>query len=111
MNAAELVERARDLGATFTVPEPGRVHVSAPEPLPDELMSALRELKLQVLELLTQGSDYSIAVCSCNPLPSVKLDGHLAHAGCGPGYERCDACGYTWRCKLCGGCRRCRTPG
>ncbi len=49
--------------------------------------------------------------CSCDPLPSQAEYGHLAQAGCGPSYERCSACGYRWRCKICSGCRRCRFPG
>src|SRR5919106_2097644 len=32
-------------------------------------------------------------------------------AGCGPNYPVCSACGYTWYCKTCGGCRQCATPG
>ncbi len=102
MNAAELLEQARGLGATFTVPEPGRVHVSAPEPLPDELMSALRELKPQVLDLLTHVPDYSITACVCDqPI-----------GGTGP--ERCEVCwqplvpttpgvvAADWQCALAG---------
>jgi len=52
-----------------------------------------------------------VGVCTCDPLPSVKDSGHLAHAGCGPDYLRCTACGKTWECKRCGGCRYCRVPG
>jgi hypothetical protein len=32
-------------------------------------------------------------------------------AGCGPQYPRCSACGYTWYCRACGGCRQCPAPG
>ena len=107
MTASDLLSRAYDLGATFTVPEPGRVHVSAPEPLPDNLMAELRRYKAEVIELL---SSLPADACFCNPLPSQKEYGYMAQAGCGPGYKRCDACGYTWRCSMCGGCRQCRTP-
>ena len=96
MNAAELLEQARDLGATFTVPEPGRVHVSAPEPLPDELMSALRELKPQVLDLLTQPPDFNATACTC-PQPTGST-----------GARRCGACGLPLLCPNCPGCRGCR---
>ena len=96
MNAAELLERARGLGATFTVTEPSRVHVSAPEPLPDELMSALRELKPQVLDLLTHVPDYSITACVCDqPI-----------GGTGP--ERCEVCRQPLLCPGCEGCRGCK---
>ena len=40
--------------------------------------------------------------CSC-PQP-------IGAAGCGPKYPVCSVCGYTWRCKTCGGCRQCATP-
>lgn len=96
MNAAELLEQARDLGATFTVPEAGRVHVSALTPLPDELMSALRELKPQVLDLLTQLPDYDATACTCSqPI--------------GPtGPERCGTCHLPLLCPGCEGCRGCK---
>jgi hypothetical protein len=50
-------------------------------------------------------------VCGCDPLPSQKDSGALAQGGVGPKYEPCANCRYTWRCKLCGGCRYCRVPG
>jgi hypothetical protein len=43
------------------------------------------------------------AACTC-PTPS-------GPAGCGPKYPVCFACGYTWYCKDCGGCRQCAAPG
>jgi hypothetical protein len=41
--------------------------------------------------------------CTC-PAP-------IGPAGCGPDYPKCSACGYTWCCKDCGGCRQCKSPG
>ena len=43
-----LLERCRLLGATF-IPFGDRFKVRAPEPLPEDLVAALRELKAQVL--------------------------------------------------------------
>ncbi len=103
-----LLRQAQALGAVFTVPEPGRVHVEAPERLPDDLLEQLRRCKTEIAELLIA---QPATACTCQPLPSQKEFGHMAQAGCGPTYERCEACGYTWRCKMCGGCRQCRTPG
>ena len=37
MSVVELLDRAQELGATFTVPGPGRLHVSASDPLPNDL--------------------------------------------------------------------------
>ena len=104
MTVIQLLERAWTLGATITVPEPGRVHLEAPSPLPDELMAQLRKHKDQVIRLLSDA-------CTCEPLPSRADIGHFAHAGVGPDYERCATCGKTWQCKICSGCRYCRTPG
>ncbi len=108
MTAEELLYEARKQGAVFTVPEPGRVHVEAPERLPDDLLEQLRRCKAEIVELLIANP---ATACACDPLPSQAANGHLAQAGCGPTYERCEACGYTWRCKLCLGCRYCRDPG
>ena len=48
--------------------------------------------------------------CICNPLPSRDV-GPLSSAGVGPDIERCGTCGKTWRCRICDGCRYCRSPG
>ncbi len=108
MTAEELLYEARKQGAVFTVPEPGRVHVEAPEKLPDDLLEQLRRCKAEIVELLiTQPA----AARTCQPPPMQAEYGALAQAGCGPDYECCGTCGYTWRCKICMGCRRCRFPG
>lgn len=39
-------------------------------------------------------------VCRCDPVPGP--------AGCGPTWQPCLACGYTWSCGICGGCRNCK---
>ena len=53
MMASELLARAQGMGATLTVPEPDRIHIEAPEPLPGELVAALREHKAELLVLLS----------------------------------------------------------
>ena len=47
-NASNLLKRCRDLGATFTV-RGERLHIQAPEPLPDGVVLSLKALKQQVL--------------------------------------------------------------
>ncbi len=108
MTAEELLYEARKQGAVFTVPEPGRVHVEAPERLPDELLEQLRRYKAEIVELLIARP---ATACTCQPLPSQQEYGSAAQAGVGLDYQQCFTCGYTWQCKLCSGCRRCRTPG
>ena len=108
MTAEELLCEARKQGAVFTVPEPGRVHVEAPERLPDDLLEQLRRCKAEIVELL---NTTPVTACACDPLPSQAERGARAQAGCGPDYERCSKCGKIWQCKICLGCRYCRTPG
>jgi len=48
MNAITLIERCRRLGATFTTVN-DHIKVQAPEPLPDDLITGLREAKSQVI--------------------------------------------------------------
>ncbi len=108
MTAEELLYEARKQGAVFTVPEPGRVHVEAPERLPDDLLGQLRRCKAEIVELLITNPG---TACACDPLPSQAEYGSLAHAGCGPAYSRCLRCEKVWQCKLCQGCRYCRTTG
>ena len=107
MNAEELLYEARRQGAVFRVLEPGRVHVEAPERLPDDLLERLRRCKAEIVELL---NTTPVTACACDPLPSQAEHENMAQAGCGPGYEQCPMCGYTWRCKICMGCHRCRFP-
>ena len=52
-----LVRQAQALGAVFSVPEPGRVHIEAPEPLPDVLMESLRQHKDEVLAHLRRRTE------------------------------------------------------
>ena len=53
----ELLREAQALGAVFTVPEPGRVHIEASEPLPDALMESLRQFKDEVLAHLRRRTE------------------------------------------------------
>ena len=48
MNVLALLERCRELGATLTTVD-DRVKVRAPEPLPDDVIAALKEAKPQLL--------------------------------------------------------------
>lgn len=50
MTPTELLEKARNLGAKLTIPGTGRLHVEAPEPLPDDFMTALKEQKTAIIE-------------------------------------------------------------
>jgi hypothetical protein len=72
--------------------------------LTPDLLEELRQHKAGILALLTR------TACTCDPLPSQTGSDAQAQAGCGPQYERCHTCGYSRQCKLCGGCRRCRSP-
>jgi hypothetical protein len=52
MSVVELLDRAQELGATFTVPGPGRLHVSASDPLPNDLVRELTDNKPEIIEYL-----------------------------------------------------------
>jgi len=52
MKAAQLLQRVQELGAVLTVPAPSRLHVSAPGPLPEDLVDALREHKPEIIAAL-----------------------------------------------------------
>ncbi len=114
MQATEILTALQEAGATARIAgdkllvEPGNV-------VPTALVPEIREHKLEIMELVSQATTSSGVVpttpCSCDPLPSQMEHGHMAQAGCGSDYERCEACGYRWQCKLCLGCRYCRTPG
>jgi hypothetical protein len=104
MQAAEILSTLHRLGITaYTngdklVCEPG-------SKLPPDLIPEIRQHKAELMALICQPN-----ACTCDPLPSIKDVGYVAHAGVGPAYQSCKTCGYTWRCKLCLGCRYCRTP-
>ena len=52
MKAAQLLQRVQELGAVLTVPAPSKLHVSAPGPLPEDLVDALREHKQEIIAAL-----------------------------------------------------------
>ena len=56
-DAATLLARCRELGATFTPLPDGKLKVQAPAPLPEELQEELRRHKAEVLALLIQGQN------------------------------------------------------
>jgi hypothetical protein len=96
MTPLELLERVQSFGARLTVPEAGRIHIEAPEPLPDELMAELCQHKIELLALLRRGPDYAATACVC-PVPI------------GPtGNTRCPVCQLPLICLGCGRCRGCK---
>ena len=56
MSVAELLDRAQELGATFTMPGPGRLHVDAANPLPTDLVQELTENKPEIIEYISEHS-------------------------------------------------------
>jgi len=56
MSVAELLDRAQELGATFTMPGPGRLHVDAADPLPSDLVRELTENKPEIIEYISEHS-------------------------------------------------------
>ena len=56
MSVAELLDRAQELGATFTMPGPGRLHVDAADPLPTDLVQELTENKPEIIEYISERS-------------------------------------------------------
>lgn len=54
MSVAELLDRAKELGATFTLPGPGRLHVAASDPLPTNLVQELTENKPEIIEYISE---------------------------------------------------------
>ncbi|MFC1865094.1 hypothetical protein ACFLYB_00025 [Chloroflexota bacterium] len=59
---AELLKRCHILGAILT-PLNGNIKVNAPKPLPDDLISQLKEVKAQVLVELNSKEQLSEAPC------------------------------------------------
>ena len=57
MTVDELLERAQVFHATLTLSEPGRLHVTAPEPLPEDFVAELREHKPEIVARLRQLGD------------------------------------------------------
>ena len=114
MTATDVLDELTSLGITATV-SGQKLLLTPGSKVPQDLLVQIKEHKDELLELVTQPTDSSevtpTSACSCSPLPSQAEHGHLAQAGCGPTYERCDICGYRWQCKICSGCRRCRFPG
>ena len=58
MKVVELLDRAEELGATFTLPEPGRLYVSASEALPDDLVQELTENKPVLIEYIRHRAEF-----------------------------------------------------
>ena len=56
MSVVELLDRAQEMGATFTLPGPGRLHVAASDPLPTDLVQELTENKPEIIEYISEHS-------------------------------------------------------
>ncbi len=95
ISAEGLLKKARSMGADFHF-DGNVVIVSAPRPLPDNLMAELREHKDDIRVLLVQVPDYQATACVC-PVPT------------GPtGCARCGVCGLALICPDCQLCRGCK---
>ena len=90
-----LIKKACSMGAAFWF-DGDAVVVSAPCPLPSELMAALRLHKQEIKVLLTPVPDYQATACIC----TVPI---------GPtGGVRCGVCGLPLICPECERCRGCK---
>ena len=111
MTAVDVLDELAALGITATASGEKLLLVPGSK-VPQDLLAKVKTHKNELLELVNQppeGSEVvSSTACSCDPLPSQVENGHMALAGCGPDYQKCVKCGYTWRCQICEGCRRCR---
>ncbi len=106
MTAVDVLDELTSLGITATAS--GQKLLLAPgSKVPQELLAEVKEHKSELLDLVTHPLVPTTA-CTCNPPPSQGEYRATAQAGCGTAYPRCSSCGYTWHCKLCGGCRNCR---
>ena len=56
MSVVELLDRAQEFGATFTLPGPGRLHVAASDPLPTDLVEELTANKPEIIEYISEHS-------------------------------------------------------
>lgn len=56
MSVVELLDRAQELGATFTWLGPGRLHVAASHPLPTDLVQELTKNKPEIIEYISEHS-------------------------------------------------------
>ena len=106
MGGTEVLAQLETLGICVTL-DGDDVVMRPGSQVPEDLLAKGRHSKPSIVEILASIS----GTCSCDPLPSQAEFGALAQAGCGPAHEQCEICKYTWVCKICLGCRRCRSPG
>jgi len=85
--AIQLIGKAKDQGASFRI-EQGEIKVTASAPLPDMLMSELRQHKSELLAHLT-GADRCLACLCARPIPTLN--------------QRCSLC-QSMTCALCDQC-------
>ena len=95
ISAEGLLKKARSMGAEFRF-DGDAVVVSAPRPLPGELMAELRQFKEDIRALLVEVADYQDAACVC-------------FVPMGPtGSNCCGVCGLPMICPDCQLCRGCK---
>ena len=97
-----LLDLLQALGVTVAI-EGDKLRITPASKLTPDMLEELKVNKPIIMQVL-------VASCHCDPLPRWNEPGGAA--GCNPlKHTRCPVCGYVWQCKVCGGCRRCRTPG
>ena len=57
MSVVQLLREAYELDAILTAPEPDRLNVSAPQPLPDDLIQKLTDNKPEIIEYIRNHTD------------------------------------------------------
>lgn len=97
MNVVDLLTRCQDHGATLT-PEPdGTLNITAPSPLPDDLMEGLRHHKRAILAAL-QGytipspAEVADSMEACLCLGQRLRRGQIQAVRCGITGGRCTGC-------------------
>jgi hypothetical protein len=96
MRAVEILNTFKKLGVAAYV-KGDNLACEPASKLPPDLKPEIREHKGQLMNLLSG----SPCICPVAAGP----------AGAGPDYPTCPSCNYMWRCKDCGGCRQCASPG
>jgi hypothetical protein len=96
MQPQQIVKALADLGVSIRA-DGLELMVTPKSKVPTDLAPEIRAHKAELLAMLSRTD------CTCPR--------RVGPAGCGPDYPACSACGYTWYCKDCGGCRQCASPG
>lgn len=120
LTPVEIIESLNQIGCSLQI-DGDRLLIEPGSLIPADLVPAIKDNKAGILALLRSEVPGSVQVatsnpspfmdgpCTCDPLPSVKDIGFQAHALVG--VTPCRTCTRAWQCRVCGGCRYCRTPG